>query len=68
MEEEIAELKQKLDAVKGHHILHELLQYGSMKNEDGMPVITYVDKKNGGFAAYVRHDAMVKTINKYLNL
>jgi hypothetical protein len=52
-----------VDAFKGSSILQDLCQAAAIKNEDGMPVIKYVDKPNGGSVAYVRHDAMVNKLN-----
>ena len=53
-------------AVSGSLLLHDLFQVANIKNDDGMPVIKYVDKPNGGSVAYVRHDAMVKKLNALL--
>ena len=66
LEKENAELKLRLVAVSGSLLLHDLFQVANIKNEDGMPVIKYVDKPNGGSVAYVRHDAMVKKLNTLL--
>lgn len=66
LEKENAELKLRLAAVSGSLLLHDLFQVANIKNEDGMPVIKYVDKPNGGSVAYVRHDAMVKKLNTLL--
>lgn len=49
--------------VSGSLLLHDLFQVAAIKNEDGMPVIKYVSKPNGGSVAYVRHDAMVNKLN-----
>lgn len=52
--------------VSGSLLLLDLMQVANIKNEDGMPVISYLDKPNGGSVAYVRHDAMVKKLNNLL--
>lgn len=52
--------------MSGSALLRELLQIADVENEDGMPVIKYVDTPNGGSVAYVRHDAMVKKLNTLL--
>ena len=52
--------------VSGSLLLHDLFQVAAIENEDGMPVIKYVDKPNGGSVAYVRHDAMVNKLNALL--
>jgi hypothetical protein len=52
--------------VSGSLLLHILLQKADIVNEDGMPVIKYVEKPNGGSVAYVRHDSMVKTLNSII--
>ena len=66
LEKENAELKLRLAAVSGSLLLHDLFQVANIKNEDGMPVIKYVDKANGGSVDYVRQDAMVKKLNTLL--
>lgn len=66
LEKENADLKLRLGAVSGSLLLHDLFQVANIKNEDGMPVIKFVDKPNGGSVAYVRHDAMVKKLNTLL--
>ena len=53
----------RLFTVSGSLLLHDLFQVANIKNEDGMPVIKYVDKPNGGSVAYVRYDAMVKKLD-----
>ena len=50
--------------ISSNDIMIELFAMAGMKNEDGMKVIEYLDKENGGSIAYLRHDAVVKTINK----
>lgn len=57
-----------LDAplVSGLLLLHDLFQVANIKNEDGMPVIKYVDKPNGGSVAYVRYDAMIQKLDNLL--
>jgi len=52
--------------VSGSLLLHDLFAVAAIENEDGMPVIKYVDKPNGGSVAYVRHDAMVNKLNGLL--
>ncbi len=52
--------------VSGSLLLLELMQVAAIKNEDGMPVVHYVDKPNGGSIAYLRHDAVVKRLNSML--
>lgn len=39
------------------------MQVAAIKNEDGMPVVSYVDKPNGGSVAYLRHDVVVNRLN-----
>lgn len=51
----------------GQTILLELMQIANVKNEDGMPVIEYVEKPNGGSVAYVRHDVLVKKLNTLIS-
>jgi Protein of unknown function (DUF551) len=46
--------------------LYELMQVANIKNEDGMQVVEYINKPNGGSIAYLRHDAVVKKLNKIL--
>lgn len=53
--------------VSGSLLLYELMQVAAIKNEDGMPVISYVDKPNGGSVAYLRHDAVVKKLNSMMD-
>jgi hypothetical protein len=50
-------------SVSGSLLLYDLMQVAAIKNEDGMPVVSYVDKPNGGSIAYLRHDAVVKRLN-----
>lgn len=52
--------------VSGSLLLLELMQVAAIKNEDGMSVVNYVDKPNGGSVAYLRHDAVVKRLNSML--
>lgn len=52
--------------ISGSLLLHDILQVGNFKNEDGMPVVKMVDKPNGGSVAYIRHDAMVKKLNSIM--
>ncbi len=52
-----------LKALSGTLLLHDIFQDGSIRNKDGMAVIEYLDKPNGGCIAYIRHDAMVKKLN-----
>jgi hypothetical protein len=47
----------------GSSVLNDLMQVANVKNEDGMPVVSYVDKPNGGSMAYLRYDAVVKRLN-----
>lgn len=54
--------------VTGSLLLLELMQVAAIKNEDGMPVVEYVDKPNGGSVAYLRHDAVVNKLNALLNM
>lgn len=54
--------------VNGSLLLHELMQIASIKNEDGMPIVEYLDKPNGGSVAYLRHDAVVKKLNSMLEM
>lgn len=65
LREALEEGELKLKSIKGELILHDLFQIAAFKNEDGMPVIKYVDKPNGGSVAYIRHDSMVKKINSF---
>jgi hypothetical protein len=46
--------------------LYELMQVANIKNEDGMQVVEYINKSNGGSVAYLRHDAVVKKLNTIL--
>ena len=64
--EENEKLKFRLSNVSGSLLLHDLFQVAAIENEDGMPVIKYADKPNGGSVAYVRHDAMVNKLNALL--
>lgn len=66
LKEENEKLKFRLSLVSGSLLLHDLFQVAAIENEDGMPVIKYVDKPNGGSVAYVRHDAMVNKLNALL--
>ena len=59
----IKELEER-PTISSNDIMIELFAMAGMKNEDGMKVIEYLDKENGGSIAYLRHDAVVKTINK----
>lgn len=52
--------------VSGSLLLYELMQVAGIKNEDGMPVVSFVDKPNGGSVAYLRHDAVVKKLNSMM--
>ncbi len=52
-----------IDAFSSSLVLLDLMQVANFKNEDGIPLIEYVSKPNGGSVAYVRHDAMVNRIN-----
>jgi len=54
--------------ISGSLLLLDLFQVAGIKNEDGMAVIEYIDKPNGGSVAYVRHDAMVNKLNSLLAL
>ena len=65
IENESKALRQPL--VSGSLLFAELLQKAELKNEDGMPVVEYVDKPNGGSVAYLRHDAVVKKLNQLLS-
>lgn len=52
--------------VSGSLLLWELMQVAAIKNKDGMSVVHYVDKPNGGSIAYLRHDAVVKKLNSMI--
>jgi len=52
--------------VSGSLLLSELLKDSKLKNEDGMAVVEYINKQNGGSVAYLRHDAVVKKINQLM--
>jgi hypothetical protein len=52
--------------VSGSLLLHDLFHVAAIENEDGMPVIKWIDKPNGGSIAYVRYDAMVNKLNALL--
>lgn len=54
--------------VSGSFLLFELMQIAAIKNEDGMPIVHYVDKPNGGSVAYLRHDAVVNKLNSMLKI
>ena len=51
----------------GQVVLKDLLDNGQFVNENGMSVIKMIDNPNGGFIAYIRHDAMVKKLNTLVN-
>ena len=54
--------------VSGSLLLFELMLIAAIKNEEGMPIVHYVDKPNGGSVAYLRHDAVVSKLNSMLKL
>lgn len=44
----------------------DLMRDPRAKNEDGMPIVMYVDKPNGGNIIYFRYDAVIKQLNTIL--
>ena len=52
--------------VSGALLLSKLFDEAKLKDEDGMPVVHYVEKPNGGGIAYLRYDAVVKKLNAML--
>lgn len=64
--QDIANGRDDLPYISGSWLLFELMQVAAIKNEDGMPIVHYVDKPNGGSVAYLRHDAVVNKLNSML--
>jgi hypothetical protein len=60
----MTKLQEFREVIKDSNPVAELMQDGNIKNEDGMPVVYYVDKPNGGSVAYLRYDAVVKKFNE----
>lgn len=57
------EFKNESVQTAGQELLCAMMDRGGEFNNDGMPVIKMVDKKNGGSVTYLRYDAVVKFCN-----
>jgi len=65
MDELGVEQKEPVDKINdGYKLLRDLLNKKNEVNEDSMPVAIDIDKPKGGTTCYLRHDAVVKYLNK----